>query len=317
MVTEKKYSIWKQTPLMIFLGVIFFLAVGASFSQDQVPKFSIESLSTLHELRVLDSEGNIVTGLTSDQITVLESGKPCEIRYFEERRNSSISIAILLDIGSSMNSSQIVSAKDAISEFIHLLEPDDEILIAVYDHDLHPLSSLTSNRYELNESIENISPGGRPNFFARLTTAFGTSAHTGYAVDIASLELDKALHTDRIVLVFSAAFGNIGVATEEHLALADISLFGVKWPNKLGDAFNFWGDWAARGMVLEKSGGIQFSGKTISEKVQSMVDSIKSYYLIAYTSNSQEELELPGIDIKITGQPAYQVFASRKTPSAR
>jgi hypothetical protein len=312
------YIVRKYGRFLPLLLIAFLILPHSSLSQDEnIPRFRIETYSTLYEVRVMDSDGRVVSGLSKKDFQILENGKPCVLRYFEERRDTAVSIAILLDIGSSMNSEQIRAAKEAISELIHLLDPEDEILIAVYDDDFHSLSELTTDRLKLNKSIANISPGARASFFARMASGFGTSAHTGYAVDMASLELRNADYANRVVLVFSAAFGNIGVATEEHLSALDTRLFGVKWPNKLGDAFNLWGDWSARSGVLKKSGGIQFSGKTIADKLNTLAETIKSFYLIAYTPAGEDDSDIPDVEIQVVGNPNYQVFASRKAPAAR
>jgi len=102
------------------------------------------------------------------------------------------------------------------------------------------------------------------------------------------------------------------------LAESDIRLFGVKWPNKVGDALNFWGDWAARGKAFKSSGGIQFSGQSIARDIRLIVESIKSYYLLAYASF--EETEAPAelkVEFRVKGKPDYRIFASRKAPSVR
>jgi hypothetical protein len=69
--------------------------------------------------------------------------------------------------------------------------------------------------------------------------------------------------------------------------------------------------------VLKKSGGIQFSGKTIADKLNTLAETIKSFYLIAYTPAGEDDSDIPDVEIQVVGNPNYQVFASRKAPAAR
>ncbi len=182
--------------------------------------FLVKAYSTLTEVRVLNSSGEPVEGLEQKDFEVTVDSRVRPLLFFEERNNSRVSLAILVDIGSSMSEEAIGSAKESILELIHLLDPVDEIAVAVYDRKVEFLSELTSNRLDLLEAIRNIPVGARTSFWKRLGTAFGTSALTGSAVDEALLRLKKARHALHVVLAFSSAFGNLGAGTEEHLAIS-------------------------------------------------------------------------------------------------
>jgi VWFA-related protein len=164
------------------------------------PKYQVQAYSTLHEVRVVDGDGHLVKGLTEDRFLVLESGKSRPIQYFEEMDASPLSLGILIDIGSSSDEKQILVAKAAAFELVHQLEPIDEVLIGVYDEDIHFLSDLTNERVELLRGIENVSPGGRISFFSKLAHAFASSAHTGWAVDKTLMRMKNCSHSNKIRL---------------------------------------------------------------------------------------------------------------------
>jgi hypothetical protein len=216
----------------------------------------------------------------------------------------------LLDIGSSSNEEQILAGKQAAFELIHLLDPDDEILLALYDQEVHFLSELTSERLSLLRAVENISPGGRAGFLSKLSRAFASSAHTGWAVDKTLMKMKGAKYGNKVVLVASAAFGSIGPATLEHLESAGAKLFAVTWKNRVGDALNFWGDKSASKGVRRGSGGLAFSGQEIAETIGVLRESLSSFYLVAYEPLDPEgEKEQPDLKIEIRGQPEFRVHA--------
>jgi len=276
------------------------------------PRYQIQAYSTLHELRVVDREGNSVKGLTEKSFLVLESGEQRPIQYFEEMESSPVSLGILVDIGSSSNEEQILVAKAAIFELVHLLDQTDEVLIGVYDTDIHFLSDLTKERLELLRAIENISPGGRINFFSKLAHVFASSAHTGWAIDKTLMRIKNCDHANKILVVFSAAFGSIGPATMEHLQLGGTKLFAVTWKNRAGDALNFWGDKTASKRVISGSGGIAFRGQTILERIEVLRESLESYYLIAYRPLDIASKEEAEVEIQIPNHPEYRIHAVRR-----
>ena len=156
--------------LPILVGLLSIVSLSAQDERlDQThPRYQVEAFSTLHEIRVIDERCNLVTGLPRENFIVLEAGKRRPIQYFEEIVSDPVSLAILLDTGSSASRDQILIAKEAVFELIHILEPADEVLIAVYDSDIHFLSELTRDRLELLRALENVSPSGRSSFLSKL-----------------------------------------------------------------------------------------------------------------------------------------------------
>ena len=114
---------------------------------------------------------------------VVERDVPRHILFFEEHNSAAVSLGILVDRGSAMTAEAIASSKNIILELVHLLDPQDEVIIGTYQPKVHFLSDLTRDRYQLIQAVENISPGDRAGFWSRLEGSFGSSGYTGSAVD--------------------------------------------------------------------------------------------------------------------------------------
>jgi len=286
---------------------------SAQTTDDQPPSYRVRSYSALLEVRVLDPEGRPVSGLTVGDFTVRAAGKPRPVVLFEEHQDSPVSLVILVDVGSTMSDEKVGKAKQAILELIHLLDRNDEIALAVYAGETVFLSELTTDRLQLLDALTNTSASGKAGFWKRLGTVFASNALTGPAIDEALLRLKKAEHEVHVVLLFSAAFGNLGRATVDHVLLAGARVFAVGWPNRTGDAFNLWGDRISRNEVIAESGGTAFSGARILERIDSVARTLKSYYLLAYDPPEGEEKGTP--EVRIPGQPGLKVTVLRRVAS--
>ncbi len=301
---------WASVLTVVTLGLA---SLPSSPQTRQEPRFEIETFSTLHELRVLDQVGDPVPGLTRPDFLVFERDESRPILFFEEHNSAAVSLGILLDRGSAMTAEAIASGKDIILELVHLLDPVDEVIIGTYQGKVHFLSDLTRDRYHLSRAIENISPGDRSGFWSRLGGAFGSSAYTGSAVDHTLLRLKKAEHATRIVLVISAAFGNLGEATRDHLLEASVRFFGVGFPNRLGDAFGLGGDKMAKAAIVHQTAGVSFAASRVSGEVSLLRKSMKHFYLLAYDPwEGSEEFDRKKLKFSVRNHPEYRVHSLRR-----
>jgi hypothetical protein len=279
----------------------------------QDPRFKATTLASQFQVRVTDSRGRLVGGLQEQDFLILEKGTPRPIALFEERVQTGVGLAILVDVGSNMSEEAIRDAKQLTFDLVHLLDPEDEILTGIFGKDVHFLHELTTDRKLISEGLWNLPTGARPSRWKRLGNLWVSTANSGYAIDQALLKLKKTRHTDKVVLVVSAGFGNLGQATLDHLQLAGAQLLTVVIGNKLGDVFSLGGDQAARRRAVERTGGLNFAGETVLEEIDQLRLAIESYYLLGFSRYDPEGKA--AITISIRGRPDYQVHAAPRTRS--
>src|SRR4029453_5952274 len=78
---------------------------------------------------VTDGDGRFISGLTKDDFLISEDSKPQEIGPFTSGRVP-VSLAMLLDVSSSMTDEQLATARLAINHFVYdLLDKEDELLL--------------------------------------------------------------------------------------------------------------------------------------------------------------------------------------------
>ncbi len=308
----------RLAPRLTRLLLIFLCSSGLPVLGQELerPHVRAETFANLYELRVTDPQGNIVRGLRGEDFLVRDRGRRLEIRYFQESETEPICVAFLVDTGSSMSAEAISTSKDLLFRLVHLLKPEDEILLASYDADFHILSELTSDRRELSEGLWNLAPGGRSGKWRRLGNLFVSESKTGYSVDMALLKMKRCRADNKIVTVFSAGFGNIGKATLDHVQLAGARFFGVSFGSRLMDVFNLGGDQMARKRILGDSGGLAWNGETVAERIDQMRDALKHHYLLAFGApEDSEDWNPENVTFEIRSRPDLQVHAGRKTRS--
>lgn len=282
----------------------------AAQAPDEIPRFRVEAYSSTLEVRVVDENGRFIRGLSAADFQVRDEEGRRPIRLVEEQVGVRLDLAILVDIGSGTSSEALREAREAILELIHLLSPDDRITLAVYDREVQFLAGPTSDRPTLVEALWNIPLGGRPSRWKRLGSLFGSSGLTGFAVDEALLQLSRDLRGLPVILVFSAAFGNLGPGTEEHVLERGGRVFAVGWKNRAGDVFNLGGDRAGLERLVNRSGGVFYPGDAIAERLRDLAEAMKSYYTLVYVPATDEGGG--DVQVEVVGHPGCRVSYRRR-----
>ena len=303
--------------------------IFAQQADSDQPRFRVDVRAALYEVRVRDAAGNVIRGLQQADFRVFEDGKPRPLTHFEESPSEKISLAILLDIGRSKSSKRILLGRQVMQQLVHLLDPGDEVLLGVYYQDVAFVCALTTDRYQMVEGIQNIGyigSGAGPGKWKSLAnllisgtsqgSSLGNGSLTGYAVDESLLKLKKARNPVKAVLVVSAGFGGIGEATLDHLRLAGSRFFAVSLGNRAGDIFSLGGDQAARKRIVRDTGGISYSGKEVLQRLEQLRDSLKHFYLLAYSpAPGDDNLLKRKVEVRLPGHPQAQISFVRRTRS--
>ena len=103
---------------------------------------------------VSDREGHYIPGLKKEDFTLYQDGVKQKITFFATY-DEPLNIALLLDTsGSTQNSLEKI--KNAAEDFVKLLNPNDQCLVATFDSQVNILNPLTSNQQTLQSSLNKI-----------------------------------------------------------------------------------------------------------------------------------------------------------------
>jgi VWFA-related protein len=103
---------------------------------------------------VSDREGHYIAGLKKEDFTLYQDGVKQKITFFATY-DEPLNIALLLDTSVSTKDA-LVKIKDAAKDFIELLNPIDQCLIATFNSQVNVLNPLTSNRQTLKISLDKV-----------------------------------------------------------------------------------------------------------------------------------------------------------------
>jgi VWFA-related protein len=108
---------------------------------------------------VSDREGRYISGLKKDDFRILQDGKEQKISFFATE-DEPVSVALLIDTSESTKG-VLNEIRAAAKDFIELLNDKDKCLVATFDSEVKVLSPFSSNREDLEKSLEKIETGKR------------------------------------------------------------------------------------------------------------------------------------------------------------
>lgn len=143
----------------LFYAVLFLSLLGSSvFAQDK-PDDVIRVETALVNIPVIvsDRDNRYIPGLTQSNFKVLEDGSEQKIEIFS---SDQAPMNIILALDTSKSTQQVLGKiKKAAKEFIKGLDADDSCMIVTFDYQVNFLSEMTSNKKQLESSINHVGIG--------------------------------------------------------------------------------------------------------------------------------------------------------------
>jgi Ca-activated chloride channel family protein len=103
-------------------------------------------------VRVMDRKGRFIGGLTRENFKVFENGTEQELALFSNE-NEPFTVALVLDMSYSTKF-KLAEIQSAAIAFIDQLRPEDRVLVASFDADVHFLCDPTNDRKEIYRAIK-------------------------------------------------------------------------------------------------------------------------------------------------------------------
>jgi Ca-activated chloride channel homolog len=138
---------------VLIMAVCLFCTTSFLFAQttedDEV--LTVDTALVNVPFSVSDRDGRSILGLKVENFTLLEDGKPVKIDYLSTQDNP-LNVVLLLDSSRSAVET-FEKIKNAASEFIKQLRPDDKCMIVSFDSAVRVKSEFTGNQKLLAKSI--------------------------------------------------------------------------------------------------------------------------------------------------------------------
>lgn len=117
-------------------------------------------------VRVTDLKNRAIDGLTASDFEVTESGEVREIVSIE-RSEAPFNLVLLLDVSGSVEN-YVNFIRKAARNFVDTVGPQDKVAIVIFNEDVKQLSTFTTDKGKLSESLDTFDAGGGTAYYDAL-----------------------------------------------------------------------------------------------------------------------------------------------------
>ncbi|HVY94336.1 MAG TPA: VWA domain-containing protein [Bryobacteraceae bacterium] len=266
------------------------LLAAPGFGQDE-PIFSsgIQVVNILATVR--DHSEQFVRNLTKNDFTVLEDGRPQNIRYFSAETNLPLTIGLLVDTSTSQE--KVLNAERGASfRFIDsvLRENMDHVFLMDFDMNVKTMQHLTNSRADLQESLRLVNTPTRE----ELRSQYGGGTLLFDAISDACKEVMSKQQGRKALIVLSDGRENGSNATLAS-AVQEAQRTNSLIYTILFTSGGFGSELGKRTMqrLAEQTGGSYFvvtKKLTVDQVFADIEEDLRSQYSIGFVSDKPAEI---------------------------
>jgi Ca-activated chloride channel family protein len=136
------------------------IAALPASGQGQVLSFSVKSDLVVFSATAIDGKGRPVTDLRREDFRVYDEGRSRSIEHFHGGRGLPARVLLLVDASGSMGVDRVANARQAASQLLHALAPEDEVAVAGFDSRYWGVVAFTRDRAAVRRGLDSITPFG-------------------------------------------------------------------------------------------------------------------------------------------------------------
>jgi Ca-activated chloride channel family protein len=245
----------------------------------QDPTFHIDTKLVSVFVNVTDRNGAIVGGLTRDDFSVTEDGRPQQIAVFERQSELPLNLTLAIDTSGSVRK-DLTEEADAARRFVHaILRPQDQMSVLQFATEVSELSSFTNKEAVIDRSL------------ARLHGDYATALYD--TIYLGSERLGPK-HGRKVLIVVSdgddtAKSTTYAQALEQALRNEVMIYSIIDVPIEASAGRDLGGEHALI-TLAEQTGGKSFyvSGGGLDKAFAQVSDDLRTQYLLGYYPHHQE-----------------------------
>src|SRR5436190_9214968 len=130
-----------------------FLTSALLLAQDQIPTIKVDTDVVNVLVSVRDKRGGLVGNLEKNDFTVLEDGKPQNIKYFTRETDLPLTIGMLVDISGSQRNLIGIEREAASQFFSQVLRKKDMAFLISFGEESELLQDYTNSPRLLTEGL--------------------------------------------------------------------------------------------------------------------------------------------------------------------
>jgi VWFA-related protein len=290
------------------------VCVGALFAQDI--KVDVSVVNILCAVR--DKRGGLVANLEQKDFTILEDGKPQEIKYFTRETDLPLTLGLLVDVSGSQRNLIDIERNAASQFFTSVIRKKDLAFLISFGEEAELLQDSTSstqlltkglNDLRVSSGVQGIHPGPVPT----ASQPRGTVLYD--AVYLAANEKLKGEVGRKAIVIITDGVdqgSKLNIASAIQAAQkADTVIYSIDYSDP--GAYGFGGlmigggggEGALRRMSDETGGRVYKVDRkhTLNDVFKKLQEEMRSQYAIGYTpSNDSKDGRFRKIDIKLSNK---------------
>lgn len=272
-----------------------------------------ESKSIRLRVSVMDKKGRVVSGLKKENFTIKEGKTEQEVVYFSAE-DEPASVAILIDVSSSIKKVTRQSAVQSVLKFAQASYDRNDYAITAFGEQIYPLTDWGSSDEENVRALNKIAEEKSKFQQTSLWDAYL------YALD----KLDKSKYQKKILLIFSDGEDNTSEnkykKVREQLKSSDVSVYFVGLIDEK-ESFRWFHGLALMDELSSFSGGLSFhpqNQKELDEVITLTALLVRQQYVLGYIPKDNPKKDNRRVvDVKAEAKIAdekkasYNVFARK------
>lgn len=271
------------------------VVTGAQLTVNQVDTSQCPNITLVNS--VTDSSGQAMRGLGTNAFTLNEDGQPRSITVNQSNPGSSVlSIALLIDVSGSQQSTGLSDQVTAARVFLTLLGAQDRIALFSFAGpvNVHEVVTFTADRGALNRGLDSL----------RVLENTGTAMHD--AIVLAARRIGAERTARRAIVLMTDGWDNRSTNTEAaaiaSVRAAGVPVFAIGYPATFGDT-------GVNASVLRRiadgTGGLYYDSGTTAN-LQNILTAvggvITSQYLVTYTTVDPTVSHQVAMSVNYSGQ---------------
>jgi VWFA-related protein len=296
----------------------FLLSVGAVLLAQDLPsiRVDVDVVSVLASVR--DKRGGLVSNLEKNDFTILEDGKPQEIKYFSRETDLPLTIGLLVDVSASQRNLIEIERSAATQFLTQVLRKKDEAFLISFGEEAELLQDYTNSprllesglgRLRVSSGVSGIQPGPVP-------TAGQPRGTVLY--DAIYLAASEKLRTEvgrKVIVVITDGVDQGSRMTlnqaVESAQKADAVVYSINYydPSAYGGygiVFGGGGGEGALRRMSDETGGHVYKvdrKHSLDQVFKELQDEMRSQYAIGYTpQNDTKDGSYRKLDIKVANK---------------
>jgi VWFA-related protein len=281
----------------------------AAPTADGATVFKVETRVVNVTFSAASQDGLPLADLKREEITLLEDGKPQEIRYFSRDVDAPLTIGIIVDLSGSQKGLFRKNKRAAQTFLKQVLRPQDRVFIVTFGEGVRLVQDETSSLKDIQETFNNWDDAFEDSPLWSKRT--GSPVYSSM-MEAVKRKLSKRTGRKAILMISDGLDTRSRDEPEdviERLQTDDTIVYWMKTPNMLSQNARGLGGMIvrrsdrkkAKGMerIAEETGGRVFDDESLEEQFKQIEQEMRTLYSVGFAPSREPDFKTHKLTVKV------------------